>query len=100
MPPILTKPICHCEKLAPQSGASNEAISHHASSTLYVVMASDRGLCGGFNTALFREVMKDVQDGAKNGVRHSPKKVPDTIFVAVVKKAEQFVRRMKWSLAA
>lgn len=53
---------------------------------LYIVMASDRGLCGGFNAALFREVIRDA--GAVGQ------------FIAVGKKAEQFIRRQGWKLIA
>lgn len=53
---------------------------------MYIVMASDRGLCGGFNAALFREVMRDVPKMAR--------------FVTVGKKAEQFIRRQEWNLIA
>ncbi|MDO8425765.1 MAG: ATP synthase F1 subunit gamma [bacterium] len=58
--------------------------------SLYIVMASDRGLCGGFNAALFREVRRDVQERKETNVR----------FVAVGKKAEQFIRRQGWTLDA
>lgn len=83
---------------------------------LYVVMASDRGLCGGFNAALFRELLKDVQlvrhfegaqatekshkmGGASHGVR-SLAGLEMTKWVAIGKKSEQFVRRMGWNLVA
>lgn len=64
---------------------------------LYIVMASDRGLCGGFNAALFRELVREVWE---NGTRYPPEKVPGTIFIAVGRKSEQFIRRMGWNLIA
>lgn len=75
---------------------------------LYVVMASDRGLCGGFNAALFREVVKDVQGKGEKKDKSFPTShreggrggVGPIRFVAIGKKAEQFVRRMGWELAA
>ncbi|MBI2483514.1 ATP synthase F1 subunit gamma [Candidatus Uhrbacteria bacterium] len=62
-----------------------------ASSTraLYVVIASDRGLCGGFHAQLFREMTK--------GATHVPSA---TRWVVVGKKAEQFVRRQGGALVA
>lgn len=53
---------------------------------LYVVMGSDRGLCGGFNAALFRALRRDVE--ARAGQR--------VLFITIGKKAEQFVRRQRW----
>ncbi|MBI4449459.1 ATP synthase F1 subunit gamma [Candidatus Uhrbacteria bacterium] len=68
------------------------SVNGQVSNVLYVVMASDRGLCGGFNAALFREVVRDVQ--------HSRFQIPDSRFVTIGRKAEQFIRRMGWNLAA
>jgi len=87
--------------------------SEIARRVLYVVMASDRGLCGGFNAALFREVMRDAQirrhserseeshatEGPGRDVR--PLAVLEmTKWVAIGKKSEQFIRRMGWNLTA
>lgn len=87
-----------------------------AQRVLYVVMASDRGLCGGFNAAMFRELVKNVQSirhfegahatekshksvDASHDVR-SLVKLEMTRCVVIGKKAEQFVRRQGWSLTA
>src|SRR5580698_9831295 len=51
-----------------------------------VVVSSDRGLCGGLNSNLFREAVKLDKN--------------TTIFVAAGKKAAQFIARTKRSLAA
>lgn len=94
-------------------------LQHDGRSVLYVVMASDRGLCGGFNAAMFREVMRDVHvprhfdrsapqraerrnlDSADRGLATAaPPSFETTKWVAVGKKAEQFVRRQGWDLVA
>ena len=59
---------------------------------LFVVMASDRGLCGGFNAALFREVLR--------GIGNLTSHVSRFTFVSIGKKAEQFIRRQGWNLTA
>ena len=51
-----------------------------------VMVSSDRGLCGGLNSNLFREVVKLDKD--------------TTIFVTAGRKAAQFISRTKRSLAA
>jgi F-type H+-transporting ATPase subunit gamma len=61
-------------------------------SILYIVMASDRGLCGGFNAALFRALLNDVQ--------RVQLAAGSWKLVAIGRKAEQFIRRMGWNLAA
>jgi F-type H+-transporting ATPase subunit gamma len=73
-----------------RSGETGERAHGPGVRMMYVVMASDRGLCGGFNASLFRELQRDV------------KKYEDCEleFVTVGKKAEQFVRRMQWNLVA
>ena len=53
---------------------------------LVIVVSSDRGLCGGLNGNLFREVVKLDKN--------------ITIFVTAGKKAAQFIARTKRSLAA
>lgn len=85
---------------------------------LYIVMASDRGLCGGFNAALFRELLKDAhaiptpssspsqgEGEKKNSFPTSRREggrggVGPMRFAAIGKKSEQFIRRMKWNLTA
>lgn len=85
------------EDLHPLLRGSNEpsAYPRHPRSTsassvmLYIIMASDRGLCGGFNAQLFRAVQRDAERG---GI--TPR------CVAVGKKAEQFIHRQGWELSA
>lgn len=55
---------------------------------LVVVISTDRGLCGGLNTQLFRKLTEylKVEEAQKSGVKFS--------FIAVGKKAQDFCRRM------
>lgn len=62
--------------------------ANHTLPAMYIVMASDRGLCGGFNAQLFRALVQNV--GATSNAR----------YIAIGKKAEQFIRRMNWQLVA
>jgi F-type H+-transporting ATPase subunit gamma len=59
--------------------------SRVASKRAVILVSSDRGLCGGLNSNLFREVTKLDQD---------------TVFITAGKKAAQFVARTKRPLAA
>jgi len=75
-----------------QTSGRGRSIVRSFSRTLYIVMASDRGLCGGFNAALFRTLAKDVEDSGLT--------TRDVRLATVGRKAEQFIRRMGWNLAA
>lgn len=71
---------------------SDAAIPANTPRVLYVVMASDRGLCGGFNAQLFRALLHDVQ---------SERPAAGSLqLVAIGRKAEQFIRRQGWNLSA
>ncbi len=52
----------------------------------YIVVSSDRGLCGGLNTNLFRKLVADIKDQRKNGV--------EADFVTIGGKALGFFRRV------
>ncbi|MFH1430102.1 MAG: ATP synthase F1 subunit gamma [Candidatus Uhrbacteria bacterium] len=68
------------------------SLERSASRILYIVMASDRGLCGGFNAQLFKMLLEDVREHASD---------PSCVrFVSIGKKAEQFLRRKGWNLEA
>lgn len=54
---------------------------------LVVVMATDRGLCGGLNTQLFRKLTEYINAEKK---KTAP---PELSFVAIGKKAQDFLRR-------
>ena len=59
--------------------------SRPAARRAVVLVSSDRGLCGGLNSNLFREVSKLD---------------PNTVFITAGKKAAQFIHRTKRNLAA
>lgn len=52
----------------------------------YIVVATDRGLCGGLNANLFRRVLTDVRQWTDKGV--------EVDMVAIGQKAVQFFRRI------
>lgn len=58
----------------------------------YVVMASDRGLCGGLNNNLFRKLLADFRQWQEKGV--------EVTTVLIGRKASQFFRRLKLDVAA
>jgi F-type H+-transporting ATPase subunit gamma len=53
----------------------------------YIVVSTDRGLCGGLNSNLFRRLLVDLREHQKNGV--------EVDIVAVGQKATAFFRRLK-----
>ena len=53
----------------------------------FLVVATDRGLCGGLNVNLFRKVLADILDWQKQGV--------GVDVIAIGQKAAQFFRRIK-----
>jgi F-type H+-transporting ATPase subunit gamma len=57
---------------------------------LYVVIASNRGLCGAFNAQIIRKVRQVLQEDSDR----------DASFVTVGKKAEGALRRMKQNIIA
>lgn len=58
----------------------------------YIVISTDRGLCGGLNANEFKAVLRDVQTWDEKGVEIS--------FAAVGSKATGFFRRVAGSLAS
>ena len=56
----------------------------------YVVVSTDRGLCGGLNTNLFRRLLNEIREHQKNGV--------EVDIVAIGQKASVFFRRLKVNL--
>jgi F-type H+-transporting ATPase subunit gamma len=58
----------------------------------YVVITSDRGLCGGLNNNLFRLMLADIAEWQAQGV--------EVDVVAFGKKAKQFFKRLKVNLVA
>jgi len=58
----------------------------------YIVVSTDRGLCGGLNSNLFKKVAKDVQAKRENGV--------EVAFAAIGSKAIGFFSRFGGSVLA
>lgn len=56
----------------------------------YIVISTDRGLCGGLNANEFRKVIRDVQDWREKDV--------DVSFAAVGSKATGFLKRITGSI--
>lgn len=52
----------------------------------YIVISTDRGLCGGLNSNEFRMVLRDVQEWKEKGV--------DVSFAAIGSKATSFLKRV------
>ncbi|MFC4819745.1 F0F1 ATP synthase subunit gamma [Dokdonella ginsengisoli] len=53
----------------------------------YIVVSTDRGLCGGLNTNLFRRLLTEIRDWQNKGV--------EVDVVCIGQKATQFFRRLK-----
>jgi F-type H+-transporting ATPase subunit gamma len=58
----------------------------------YIVLATDRGLCGGLNTNLFRTLLGEFRRWQEQGV--------EVTTVLIGRKAAQFFRRLKIEVAA
>lgn len=56
----------------------------------YVVISTDRGLCGGLNSTLFRKLLAEIRTHQQNGV--------EVDIVAIGQKAATFFRRLKVNL--
>ena len=58
----------------------------------YIILATDRGLCGGLNNNLFRQLLSEFREWQEKGV--------EVTTVLVGRKASQFFRRLKLDVAA
>jgi len=58
----------------------------------YVVVATDRGLCGGLNSNMFRQLLGEFRSWQEKGV--------EVTTVIIGRKAAQFFRRLKVDIAA
>ncbi|KFN42380.1 F0F1 ATP synthase subunit gamma [Arenimonas oryziterrae] len=57
----------------------------------YVIVSTDRGLCGGLNSAMFRKILVDMREWQGKGV--------DVDVVCIGQKASTFFRRLKVTMA-
>jgi F-type H+-transporting ATPase subunit gamma len=93
----------------PYSRAMRQVIGHIAHATVeykhpfmvtrpdvkrvgYIVVSTDRGLCGGLNSNLFRRLLADIREWQDKGV--------EVDIVAIGSKAAAFFRRLKVNLVA
>ena len=58
----------------------------------YIVVATDRGLCGGLNNNMFRQLLGEFRGWQEKGV--------EVTTVIIGRKAAQFFRRLKLDIAA
>lgn len=58
----------------------------------YIIVSTDRGLCGGLNANLFRKLLADIRDWQSKNV--------EVEIVAIGQKAASFFRRVKVDMAA
>ncbi|MCG6116990.1 MAG: F0F1 ATP synthase subunit gamma [Aquimonas sp.] len=58
----------------------------------YVVISTDRGLCGGLNSNLFRKLLAEIREHQQQGV--------EVDVVAIGQKANAFFRRLKVNMVA
>ncbi len=57
----------------------------------YVIVSTDRGLCGGLNSAMFRKILADMRSWQEKGV--------EVDVVCIGQKASTFFRRLKVTMA-
>jgi F-type H+-transporting ATPase subunit gamma len=58
----------------------------------YIVISSDRGLCGGLNNNLFRQLLRDLREHQEAG--------RETSLVLIGKKSQQFFKNVRVDVAA
>ncbi|MDT8437906.1 MAG: F0F1 ATP synthase subunit gamma [Wenzhouxiangellaceae bacterium] len=58
----------------------------------YIIISSDRGLCGGLNNNLFRQLLKRIRQHQEND--------QDVSLVLIGRKAQQFFKRIKVDIVA
>lgn len=57
----------------------------------YIIVSTDRGLCGGLNSAMFRKILADMRSWQEKGV--------EVDVVCIGQKASTFFRRLKVTMA-
>ena len=79
--------------LAEKTSAGAQTLAHpllarrQVKKVLTIVLSTDKGLCGGLNTQLFRKLAEYIK------AEKNKKNPPELFFVAVGKKAQDFLRR-------
>jgi F-type H+-transporting ATPase subunit gamma len=64
---------------------SEEMISNQTEHTLFIIIGSEKGLCGSFNTALFDYCAREIFDGSTQGA----------LFIPVGKQAYEYLQEKK-----
>jgi F-type H+-transporting ATPase subunit gamma len=77
--------IRHLAKASPEYHHSFLATEREVKRVGYIVVSSDRGLCGGLNANLFRKLVSEIRQHRDNGV--------DAMFCTIGNKALGFFRR-------
>jgi F-type H+-transporting ATPase subunit gamma len=77
--------ITHLSKASPEYNHSFLATEREVKRVGYIVVSSDRGLCGGLNANLFRKLVTQIREDRTNGVEPS--------FCTIGNKALGFFRR-------
>lgn len=89
---MIRQVIGHLSKANPEYQHPFIKVRENVERAGYIVISSDRGLCGGLNNNLFRRLLKDIGEKKARGI--------EIDVVAFGKKAVQFFRNLKVNLVA
>jgi F-type H+-transporting ATPase subunit gamma len=84
--------ISHLARATPEYRHSFMAVERDRKKVGYIVVSSDRGLCGGLNSNLFRRLIAEIKEQRAVGV--------DPVFCTIGTKALTFFRRFGGSVLA
>ena len=84
--------ISHLYHASPEYRHSFMGVERERKRVGYIVVSSDRGLCGGLNNNLFRKLVAEIRKQRKTGV--------DPVFCTIGSKALGFFKRFGGSVAA
>ncbi len=84
--------ISHLARATPEYRHSFMAVERERKRVGYIIISSDRGLCGGLNSNLFRRLVTEIKEQRKAGV--------DPVFCTIGTKALAFFRRFGGNVQA
>jgi F-type H+-transporting ATPase subunit gamma len=84
--------IRHLAKASPEYRHSYMAEQREVKRVGYIIVSSDRGLCGGLNSNLFRMLIAHIKEDRKNGI--------EPVFCTIGSKALGFFRRFGGNVLA
>jgi len=87
---MIKQVISHLSKAQPEYRHPFTLKREHIKRVGYIVVSSDRGLCGGLNNNLFRRLLKEIADFQEQGI--------EVDIVTFGKKATQFFKGLKVNL--